>query len=187
MSFTVTVAACTRRHCVNVEPSRPRVCGGLDVTQSGSHRSVWTSSVASEQLHCKQSLMNYSTTDARLLPSYQDLVTQFSSNCWNGENKARLWVGWTDESFYRGKKMWRTAHFCKAVYVTAHSAVPHESPCYSITSLLALCGFWHFCPRRENNLFGFLYDPRRQPLTKNQTKRPKKGPVLTLPKCGFKK
>lgn len=26
------------------------------------------------------------------------------------------------------ERMWRTAHFCKAVYVTADSTVPHESP-----------------------------------------------------------
>lgn len=26
------------------------------------------------------------------------------------------------------ERMWRTAHFCKAVYVTADTTVPHESP-----------------------------------------------------------
>lgn len=26
------------------------------------------------------------------------------------------------------ERMWRTAHFCKAVYVIADSTVPHESP-----------------------------------------------------------
>lgn len=49
------------------------------------------------------------------------------------------------------ERMWRTAHFCKAVYVTADSTVPHESP---VTASHLRTPWLHFTIR-ENSLCRF--------------------------------
>lgn len=143
---TASVASLRGRHRLNAKPNPSK-------SPEAMCHPAFTIQKEADRLHQTVNKSDHSLGYLRRNPRVLSGFHPKSPNCWDGENKARLRVGWTDESFYR--KNVEDCSLLKSCLCNSRQHCSTWKPCYSITSLLALCGFWHFTPLHENNLFRF--------------------------------